>query len=49
MKAGAASFSFIKKESKVSIPFFQRRYVWDEKNWDALLEDLLNTAYSRPA
>ena len=43
MQAGAASFSFIKKESKVSIPFFQRRYVWDEKNWDALLEDLLDT------
>ena len=27
----------------LKIPFFQREYVWNEENWDPLLDDLLDT------
>lgn len=40
MKAFGDSFSVIRNNFKYEIPFFQRRYVWDEDNWKDLLESL---------
>jgi len=44
MKAEAKSFKFLTMEGKVKIPFFQRTYVWDEENWEALLIELMSEA-----
>lgn len=41
MEAYAKSFSFLKNEHIVKIPFFQRRYVWKEENWDEILHELM--------
>jgi uncharacterized protein with ParB-like and HNH nuclease domain len=43
MDAKGKSFSFLGNEGQVTIPFFQRGYVWTESNWSDLLADLLNT------
>jgi len=40
MKAEAMSLTFLGNEGVVKIPFFQRGYVWDKRNWDDLIEDL---------
>ena len=42
MEAHARSLTFLEKENKVKIPFFQRAYVWSEPNWEDLLTDLLD-------
>lgn len=42
MKAYGNSFSVIRNNYKYEIPFFQRRYVWDEDNWSELLESMSN-------
>ncbi len=42
MKAEAMSFTFLGNEGLVSIPFFQRGYVWNIENWDDILTDLLD-------
>ena len=42
MKANETNFSFIRNTSKYEIPFFQRGYVWQEENWDELLENVLD-------
>lgn len=42
MDAKGKSFSFLGNEGQVTIPFFQRGYVWTESNWSDLLADLLN-------
>lgn len=42
MDAHAKAFTFLGNEGQVSIPFFQRPYVWDEANWSELLADLSN-------
>lgn len=42
MKADASSLSFLANEGVVRIPFFQRRYVWNEENWGDLYEDMLD-------
>lgn len=44
MDAEAKSFTFMGNEGQVTIPFFQRGYVWDEANWTDLLADLLNAS-----
>lgn len=44
MEANARSLSFVSTEGVIRIPFFQRRYVWDVPNWDALLDELSDTA-----
>lgn len=44
MDAEAKSFTFLGNEGQVSIPFFQRGYVWDEANWTDLLTDLFNAS-----
>ena len=41
LKAEQSNFLFL-KESFYSIPFFQRRYVWEEDNWKELLDNLLD-------
>lgn len=40
MKAHESEFSFIEKETSIEIPFFQRAYVWEQEQWEQLLEDL---------
>lgn len=42
MKAGAKSLRFLGEGKKLSIPFFQRRYVWEKSNWAELLETFEN-------
>lgn len=42
MKAGAKSLRFLGEGKKLSVPFFQRRYVWEESNWHELLETFQN-------
>lgn len=42
MKAGAKSLRFLGEGKKLSIPFFQRRYVWEKSNWEELLETFEN-------
>ena len=42
MKAYGTSFSIIRNDYIYEIPFFQRRYVWEEENWKELLESLSN-------
>lgn len=43
MQANAKSLSFLATEKKVTIPFFQRPYVWDKENWEELLKELKDT------
>ena len=43
MKAEAKSLRFLGESNKLSVPFFQRRYVWDEENWGELVENLENS------
>ncbi|TLD86165.1 DUF262 domain-containing protein [Helicobacter sp. MIT 05-5294] len=40
MKANENNFGFMEQESLIEIPFFQRAYVWEEEQWEQLLEDL---------
>lgn len=42
MKAGEKPLRFLTMEGKVKIPFFQRTYVWDEDNWEDLIEEFLD-------
>jgi len=37
MKAEAKSLRFLGEGKRLTIPFFQRHYVWNEDNWDELL------------
>ena len=43
MQAKENSFTFMSSVGLAEIPFFQRTYVWDEENWDDLLEDLIKS------
>ena len=40
MKAETRPLTFLATEGAVKIPFFQRAYVWNEKNWEDLIADL---------
>ena len=40
MKAYGNSFSIIRNRYLYEIPFFQRRYVWQEENWKELLDSM---------
>ena len=42
MEARAKSLTFIGNEGRIRIPFFQRGYVWEDKNWEDLISELLN-------
>ncbi len=42
MKAEEKGLRFLTMEGKVKIPFFQRTYVWNEDNWEDLMEEFLD-------
>jgi len=42
MEAKEKALQFLIMEGKVKIPFFQRTYVWDEDNWEDLIEEFLD-------
>lgn len=42
MEAREKELKFLATEGKVIIPFFQRTYVWENENWENLLEGLLS-------
>ena len=42
MEAKEKAIQFLIMEGKVKIPFFQRTYVWDEDNWEDLIEEFLD-------
>ena len=46
MEAKGLSLRFLCDEQILEIPFFQRAYVWNDENWQDLLEDLLRTSGS---
>lgn len=43
MKASENSFGFMKNESIIEMPFFQRAYVWGKDEWEQLFDDLLDS------
>lgn len=43
MKAEAKSLRFLGESNKLSVPFFQRHYVWTKGNWEELLNSLEST------
>lgn len=43
MKAEAKSLRFLGESNKLSVPFFQRHYVWTKDNWEELLNSLEGT------
>lgn len=43
MKANESNFGFMKNESMIEIPFFQRAYVWGQDEWQQLYDDLLDS------
>lgn len=42
MKAEAKSLRFLGEGKKLSVPFFQRNYVWNQDNWNELIETFEN-------
>ena len=46
MEAKGTSFTFMLSSLSLEIPFFQRSYVWDQNNWEDLLENLLDNRQS---
>lgn len=49
MKAHENNFGFMINENSVKIPFFQRKYVWGEDEWEQLFEDLLDSFNTKKA
>lgn len=45
MHAKDKSFSFTAMTEYYDIPFFQRPYVWDDKNWEELLDNLMDSKH----
>lgn len=47
MDAGKKTIGDIFNRTRIlEIPFFQRSYVWDEKQWERMLEDMENVCFS---
>lgn len=46
MYAKEKSLAFLGSNMVLEIPFFQRRYVWTESNWEELLDNLLDKGQS---
>jgi uncharacterized protein with ParB-like and HNH nuclease domain len=46
MQANSSNFSLLSQPQIYEIPFFQRSYVWDENNWEQLLENLQSSQNS---
>jgi len=42
MEAREKELKFLATEGKIIIPFFQRTYVWEQENWENLLEGLFS-------
>ena len=43
MRAEAKSLRFLGEGKKLTVPFFQRHYVWNQDNWEELLESFYQT------
>lgn len=43
MTAHENNFGFMINENSIEIPFFQRKYVWGEDEWQQLFDDLLDS------
>lgn len=39
MQGKDATFKFLEQIERLIIPYFQRRYVWEESNWEQLLQE----------
>ena len=46
MQAKETDFGFMSSTMSVEIPYFQRGYVWNEENWEELLDNLLDNKQS---
>lgn len=46
MQAKETDFGFIAMSMSIEIPYFQRGYVWNEENWEELLDYLLDDKQS---
>ena len=42
MEAREREFKFLATEGRVTVPFFQRTYVWEQENWENLLQGLFS-------
>lgn len=42
MQAKETEFGFMAASMSIEIPYFQRGYVWNEENWEELLDNLLD-------
>lgn len=42
MRAEAQGLSYLKRDRRYDVPFFQRRYVWDKDNWEEFYDSLLD-------
>ncbi len=49
MKANESNFSFIREESVIEIPFFQRAYVWKQEQWKQFFNDLKESFENKQA
>lgn len=46
MQAHETELGFLQKDMRLEIPYFQRPYVWVEKNWEDLFENLIDEKQS---
>jgi len=46
MQAHETELGFLQKDMRLEIPYFQRPYVWGEKNWEDLFENLIDDKQS---
>lgn len=46
MQAHETELGFLQKDMRLEIPYFQRPYVWGEKNWEDLFENLIDEKQS---
>lgn len=46
MEAHETELGFLQKDMRLEIPYFQRQYVWSEKNWEELFENLIDDKQS---
>ncbi|MCU0105671.1 DUF262 domain-containing HNH endonuclease family protein [Acholeplasma vituli] len=43
MKAEAQGFSYLKRDRRYDIPFFQRGYVWNQDNWEEFYDSIIES------
>ena len=46
MQAHETELGFLQKDMRLEIPYFQRPYVWGEKNWEDLFDNLIDEKQS---